>query len=431
MLFAKDSFHKKNNGKYMIGYEFALDHVQISFMMVGEEEPQTLSLVAGMEQYNIPFVLYKKEESDLWFIGKEAIANQESYGGLLLSDLLRHACEEELSEVYLESYDSCALLALFVKRSLSYLSLIAPIEQIAAIMFAVDELNERMVMVLRKMVEFLQLPHIKCQFIAKEECFFFYNLHTDAALWANPVMLYELQNSSLCSYKLSLNRQTTPIVTLVEKKEYPDFPGKEPVTVEEKQDWDNRFLEYLQEDMENKIYSSVYLIGDGFLGEWYQKSVRFLCAKRRVFRGNNLFSKGACLALWDKLEPKELSKNYVYLGNDKLMANVGMNLFIQGQPSYLAVLDGGNSWYDCKKEWDMILENDNQLTFRMIPLNGKNETQVKMVLHGFQKNRHPYARVHVEVCMESKDIMKVKVWDRGFGEFYPSSERCWEERVEL
>ncbi len=433
MLFGKDSFRKKNMGRYIIGYELGKQHVQMSYLKIGEKEPSTLSMIAGQEQYNIPFVLYKQEDTNLWYIGKDALARQKEQGGVLVTDLLQNAYEEETTEVNLETYDSAALLALYVKRSLTYLSLIAPLEKIAAMMFVVEKLDLKMVEVLRKMVEFLQLPQITIQFIEKEESFYYYNLHTDSSLWNNRVYLYEMQEQDLKSYSLSLNRQTKPVVTLIEKKEYDAFPKVDNLLEdpEEKTLWDETFLQYITEDMEEKIVSTVYLIGDGFLGEWYQKSVRFLCTKRRVFLGNNLYSKGACYALVDKMEPTELSGTYVYLGTDKLKANVGMEILRQGTPSYLAVLDGGSSWYDSRKEWDMILEGDNRLVFRITPLNGKNAAQTEIVLHGLQMSKTPLCRIHAEAYMETPQSMKIKLWDKGFGEFYPSGGQYWEESIEL
>ena len=433
MLFGKDSFRKKNIGKYIIGYELGKKHVQISYLKIGDKEPETFSTVAGQEQYNIPFVMYKQEDKNLWYIGKEALAKYEEMGGVLLTDLLENAYRQETTEVNLETYDSAALLALFVKRSLSYLSFVAPVERQAAIMFTVETLNQKTVEVLREMVEYLQMPQVLIQFMGKEESFFYYNLHTDPSLWANRVYMYEMQENKLQSYQLYLNRQTKPVVTLIEKKEYEEFPmyeNEEP-TGEEKEVRDQIFLEYVTEDMEEKIVSTVYLIGDGFLGEWYQKSVRFLCGKRRVFLGNNLYSKGACFALLDKMEPTELSVSYVYLGTDKVKANVGMELIRQGAPSYLAILDGGSSWYDCKKEWDMILEGDNRLVFRITPLDGKNTTRAEIVLHGLLMNKSPLCRIRAEGYMENPTTLKLKFREMGFGEFYPSQGQYWEETIEL
>lgn len=433
MLFSRDSFRKKNMGKYIIGYELGKSHVQISYQRIGDKEPQTVSLVAGQEQYNIPFALYKQEDKDLWYVGKEALSKHQEFGGVLLTELLQNACREEQVEIYPETYEWAALLALFVKRSLHYLSLITPIEKIVGIMFTVDRMDQHTVEVLRKMEEYLQLSHITIWFCGKEESFFYYNLHTDQSLWSNQVMLYELQQGRLESYALSLNRATKPTVTLIEKKEYEAFPAVEetPTSEEEKQLWDETFLRYVQEDMEGKIVSTAYLIGEGFRGEWYQKSVRFLCTKRRVFLGNNLYSKGACYGFLDKMEPSELSNSYVYLGTDQLKANVGMELLRQGAPSYLAILDGGINWYDGKKEWDLILEDDNRMVLKIIPLDGKNVTKTEIVLHGLQMQKVPYCRIHVEGIMETPNQLKLKMWDKGFGDFYPSSGQYWEETIEL
>ena len=433
MLFGKDSFRKKNIGKYVLGYELGKGHVQISYQKIGDKEPQTVSLVAEQELYNIPFALYKQDDKNLWYIGKEAIAKQEELGGVLLTNLLENACREEQIELNLEVYDWAALLALFVKRSLHYLSLITSVEKIAGIMFTVDDLDQHTVEVLRKMEEYLQLPHITILFCGKEESFFYYNLHTDPSLWNNQVMLYEMQQNQLESYSLTLNRATKPTVTLIEKKEYQSFPvvGEYPTSEEEKQLWDETFLQCVQEDVEGKIVSTVYLIGEGFQGEWYRKSVRFLCGKRRVFLGNNLYSKGACYGFLDKMDPGELSASYVYLGTDKLKANVGMELLRQGAPSYLAILDGGISWYDGKKEWDMILEDENRIVIKVVPLDGKNVTRTEIVLHGLQMQKMPYCRIHVEGYMENPNQLKLKIWDKGFGEFYPSTGQYWEEIITL
>lgn len=433
MLFGKDSFCKKNIGKYIIGYELGREYVQISFLKIGEKEPRTLSVIAGEEQYNIPFALYRQEDSNLWYVGKEAVMKHKQHGGVLLTDLLENACLEETTKVNKESYQSAALLALFIKRSFHYLTFVAPMEKIAGIMFVVENPIPQTIGVLKQMTEFLQMPHTKIMFMGKEESFFYYNLHTDAALWTNKVYLYEMQKNHLKSYCLSLNRQTKPVVTLVEKREYEEFPAFNftEKLEEEKEIYDELFLKTITEDMEGEIVSAVYLIGEGFVGEWYRRSVRFLCTKRRVFLGNNLYSKGACLGFMDKMEETQLPHSYVYLGSDKLKANVGMELLRQGEVSYLAILDGGNSWYESRKEWDMILENENSFTIKITPLDGKNITQTQIVLHGLQKKKFPYCRIHTEVFMETPGRMKLKIWELGFGEFYASDKQYWEETIEI
>lgn len=431
MLFGRENFSKKNQGKFLLGYEIGCSHVQISYKKVGEKDPQTLSVVAGAEEYNIPLVLFQSKITKLWYFGKEAVEKAKQEEGNLLSGLWDLVCSKEEIILEEEKYRTCALLALFIKRSFSLLSMIAPLDTVAACMFTMEGLNEKKIGKLRETIEYLQLPEIEFHFMGKEESFFYYNLHTEMELWKNNVYLYEMGEKHLVSYCLGLNRNTSPIVTLIEKKEYPFLKRASSITIEEREEQDGFFLTYLKEDMKDKTVSCVYLIGEGFLGEWYQKSIRFLCTKRRVFLGNNLYSKGACLGLSEWLMPSDLSKKFVYLGDDKLMANVGLLVLSREKEAYLPILDGGNSWYESKGEWDLILEKEHRLRFRITPLNGKNVVYSEILLHGLTLHPSAYCRIHMEVYMESREKMVIKIWEKGFGEFFPSSGQYWEERITI
>ena len=46
-------------------------------------------------------------------------------------------------------------------------------------------------------------------------------------------------------------------------------------------------------------------------------------------------------------------------------------------------------------------------------------------------NYRNYCRIHMEVTMEAKNRMLVKIWEKGFGEFYPSKNQYWEEIIVL
>lgn len=428
MIFGKDNYLHKNRGKFLLGYEMGDSYVQISYMKIGEQKPQTLSLVAGAQDYKIPFVLFRAEDSGLWYFGKEAKEKQKEKQGHEITNLLELACRQKEYAIGEDVYDTTALLALFVKRSFSLLSMTAPREYIAACNFTLQEAKKEQIEVLQKMRDFLQLKHIDVYIMGKEESFFYYNLHTDPQLWKNKVYLYEMEEDHFISYCLELNRNTSPVVTMIHKKEYPLRENNNLLTKEEKDEW---FLSILKEDMENTIVSTVYLIGEGFLGEWYQQSVRYLCQKRRVFLGNNLYSSGACYGLSHLLMPREELRGYIYLGDDKLLTNVGLLVLHRGKEIYLPVLDGGSSWYQIKKEWDFLMEEENRLKFRITPLDGKNVIYREVLLQGLSLKKGVYCRIHMEVTMEAKNRMLVKIWEKGFGEFYPSKNQYWEEIIVL
>ena len=116
---------------------------------------------------------------------------------------------------------------------------------------------------------------------------------------------------------------------------------------------------------------------------------------------------------------------------DKLKINIGMDLLRQGENSYLAVLDGGESWYECKKEWDIILKEGNQVIFKITPLDGRDARYVEVVLDGLPKRDSGMTRLHLKAVMKNETMMEVMIEDMGFGEFEPSSQLTFSQQIDL
>ena len=178
------------------------------------------------------------------------------------------------------------------------------------------------------------------------------------------------------------------------------------------------------------MITSVYLIGEGFSEEWMKESLRFLCRNRRVFQGNNLYSKGACYALRERLYPTEISGRYVFLGEDKLKANIGMKVYRQGESSYLALLDAGVSWYDARFQTEVYLDEGNSFDIVLTPLNGKDARYGKVTLTGLPERKTP-TRLYIEISMTGENKVRLYVEDLGFGELSPSGYQKWTENFEI
>ena len=90
--------------------------------------------------------------------------------------------------------------------------------------------------------------------------------------------------------------------------------------------------------MGNEIYSSVFLVSEEFDLAWADNSLRQLKKKqRRIFGGTNLFAQGACFSAREKVEERRL-KGYLFLGNDLVRYNIGMEMTISGSPAYYALI---------------------------------------------------------------------------------------------
>lgn len=437
MLINKTEIHDKlKNSKIVIGYELGAKNSQISYCYMDNNEPETLSVTAGIEQFNIPTVLCKRKEVGQWFYGKEAVKYAEQEEGILIEDILGLARKGD--SVYVENaeYNPIALLTLFVKRSLAMFTMVSSLDNVCAIMFTCDDLDSRMIEIVTQVTEGLRLKNTKVVFQSNRESFYYYMLYQPRELWNHQVLLCDYREDYLKVFRMECNRRTTPIVAYIEAKEYPLFlvenlPEEEYARKSAMMERDRKFLEIIEECCEGKIISSVYLIGDGFKEEWMDSSLKYLCKGRKVFGGNNLYSKGASLGMKEKLCESETGKQHVFLGEDKLKANIGMGVLRRGVDSYFALLDAGQNWFDAGKECEFILETDAAFELRVTPLNGKDATVVEIMLDGLAERPEKTTRIHMKIYMKDVSTVVLQLEDKGFGEFFPETGRKWIEEFKV
>lgn len=421
-----------NHEKIIVGYDLGEDYSQISYCPINGEV-ETLSMVAGEGNYNIPTVLCKRQGVNQWFFGKEALRYAEENQGILVENLLQLAVDGEPVQIDGTVFNPVALLTLYVKRSLGMLAQIASSDKIEALMITCERMNSRMLEVLNQVVAGLKLKTSKVCFQGHSESFFQFMLRQPEELWEFQVLLCDYRGNRMKGYCLESNRRTTPVVVYIDSREYPfteydPMPEEEPLRKEKLDRMDREFLELLPEICGDARISSVYLIGENYEEEWLKESLRYLCAGRRVFMGTNLYSKGACYGMQERLCPSETGQKYVFLGRDKLKANVGMKVLRRGQESYFALLDAGINWFEAEQTMECYLQENSAVDFVITPLIGKQSKTARMVLEDFQGE---LSRLKIHLFMKEENRMVVEITDLGLGVIRPGTGRVWREEVNL
>lgn len=425
-------FGLSGGGKLIVGYDLGNDYSQISYSIAGGEA-ETLSSVAGAENYNIPTVLCKREGVNQWFYGREAIRYADGNQGILVDNLLELAVNGEPVQIEGKPVDPEALLALFVKRSLGMLSQVSSPDRIDMLMITCEQLNSRLLEVFARVVAGLRLKPEQVAFQSHTESFYYYMLRQPEELWSFQTLLCDYRDNHITVYRMECNKRTTPVVAFIENSEYA-FPAYEPMPEaetlrrEKMERLDREFLDLMTEVCRGTLVSSVYLIGEGFSGEWMKESLRFLCRGRRVFQGNNLYSKGACYGMQERFSPSETGRSHVFLGRDKLKANVGMKLLRRGEDSYYALLDAGVNWFEARQDMECYIRDGNALEFVITPLIGKKGKLAKIVLDDLQGS---ISRLRIQVCLREENRLSVEIEDLGFGEFRPGTGHIWREEIDL
>ena len=83
-------FGNSDSRRFVLGYDLGDKVSQISYLASDADMPETLSVLAGSELYNIPTILCKRKEVNQWFYGKEATRHIEDGDGYEVKKALKN-----------------------------------------------------------------------------------------------------------------------------------------------------------------------------------------------------------------------------------------------------------------------------------------------------------------------------------------------------
>jgi hypothetical protein len=323
---------------------------------------------------------------------------------------------------------------MFIKKSFGKMGFFLGNYQIKALMITVEKLDKRILKVLEAVADSLQLDRERIFFQNYMESIYHYLIFQPRELRSYQVGVFDFGGEILKSYRVEMNYKTKPVVTLIHPQVHEEIerilqsPAESPVYYEL---LDQKLTSCLKEFVGDEIMSSIYLLGEGFTGDWYRESLNFICRGRKVFGGNNLYSKGAAYAARERISEHKESASCVYLGEDKLKYNVGLYMLNGLDEEYVPILDAGTGWFEAKAELDFMLLEGREIPLIITPMMGSGKKVVQIEVEGFELRKRGTVRLHMSVWMESEKTLMIRIRDDGFGDFFQPEEEIWEKAIEL
>lgn len=162
-----------------------------------------------------------------------------------------------------------------------------------------------------------------------------------------------------------------------------------------------------------------------------RQSASYLCRGRRAFMGLNFYSKGAAYGALFRMTPPEIVNAYYFLDDNKLRANIGMQVLVRGQEQYVPLVDAGINYYEVDQTAEIIIEDGNEIYLILTPLTGETAGNYLIRLEGLPVREGRTTRIRMHFTMPSADKMHVALTDLGFGEIFPSSGMRWEQDMTI
>lgn len=246
-------------------------------------------------------------------------------------------------------------------------------------------------------------------------------LHQSQDLWQQQVWLLEFDRENVHACGIQVNKRTTPMVAKIQEQEDWEIgaPGEN--------GRDERLWQYVKDRFGKSRVSAVFLTGTDLAAKDYPKSREEICRRRRVFLGDLIQARGACLAAGEEAG----SRPYLFLSEQTLLFNVGIRELREGTEAVHTIVSAGVNWYEAKGSAEMILLGEPLLEFSFQSMLGGEPLKTGMLLTDLPRRPKGTCRLLVEVHFPAPSECEIKVTDLGCGELYPSSDLFWTETFVL
>lgn len=406
----------------LVGMDICEDYVQLTYYDNELLSPESVSRGEGEEQYLIPARLaYRKSKND-WIIGDE-LDKEESGDIVEVQDFIKYACLYEEIRVCDKTYKAEQLMKIFLEALLNVLNSFYPFNEIEYMGITFPTVTKEMSYMMSAVLKELGFEKEKYILLTHDEAFLYYTINQKIELWLNDTALFELEEDGLHFRILTISKKLEPITAKISKKEKAEKLNKSLVRSNQEESV-NLFHTLSLMALEESTVSTIYAVGRGFIDAWADGVLRKLSPGRRIFRGQNLYAKGACLAAKDKTsdEPTDI----VLMEEDKTTVGFSLMAVKDGKNTEITLLKPALKWYEAETEIDLIIKDEDELGIQINDFITQKTSQRFISFSGISTAEAGLTRIRLSLKFTNRDTCIIKASDMGFGSFVPTTNRVWE-----
>lgn len=413
---------------YYIGMDLCSDSTQISFYNDIKREPETVNQLNNKETYMMPNILFYSKESGDWYVGSEASEARFKEEGIILDELYKNAYSEELVEVDGNKYTFRQLFLRMLTMHINSFLYRYEGATVKKLVITIPEYSKKMFRVLSGLHRELGIPEECVSITSHLDSGLYYIFNQSSDLWVNNVALFDYNADGLSYYRIDITRGKEPEVISVTHEDYSNqfnmalFGGDNILM-------DATFAKIAENEMKKTYISSVFLTGLGFSEKWMNKSRTILCQGRRVFAGQNIYTKGACYRAVGG-EYEEFYKRFFVETKENVIYDIGISSGDE-EDNFIPIALGGRQWYNIHGKINIILDDTDEIT--LVYRSKKTEQELREIvkLHGIPKRPNKTSKFSLEVEFDDPHRGAVIIKDVGFGKLFPTTNKIYRKEFEV
>lgn len=416
----------------MVGVDLCDDVTQISCMESQDAQPHPIGRRMGREldrEYEIPTALGYTPARRSWSYGTEAVGLAAQGGTDLLDHLVSRVSSREVIQKEGYKVDPVEALVRFLAKALSALHEFYPNRSIRKIVVTVEQRNDPLDAAITKAMAALGIESDRLVIQPHKLSYMYYALSQPPELWQRNVGLFEYSGSSMFYSQIDIDRRTSPYIVGVRRKDLSqmmDFSLLEQDEISP----EYAFLNLANTQLHKQMVTTIYVTGSGFQEVWAGKALKQLCNGRRVFRGQNLFTKGACFAAREMCGAGTLSQ-FLFLDEEMIYCNISLKVYTDAKEQELTLARAGMGWRDVDVSLDIIPDHEEELALQVHNVLRHEKKTHLLSLSDFADRENRMTRFTVRIRFADASNCIITLKDNGFGEFCPSSNRIWETKITI
>ncbi len=413
---------------FYIGMDLCSDSTQISFYNDIKREPETVNQLNNKETYMMPNILFYSKDTGDWYVGSEASEARFKEDGIILDELYKNARSEETIDVAGTIYTFRQLFLKMLKMHIDSFLYRYEGATVKKLVITIPEYNKDLFKVLGTFHKELDIPAESVEITSHLDSGLYYIFNQSSELWVNSVALFDYSADGLNYYRIDITRGKTPEIISVVHEDYTAqfnmalFGGDNILM-------DVTFAKIADYEMKKTYISSVFLTGLGFSEKWMNKSRNILCQGRRVFAGQNIYTKGACYKAVGG-EYEEFYKRFFVETKENVIYDVGISSG-EEEDKFIPIVLGGRQWYNIHGKINIILDDTDKLTIIYRNRQSGEEVREVVKLHGIPKRPNKTSKFSVEVEFDDPHRGAVIIKDVGFGKLFPTTNKIYRKEFEV
>lgn len=406
-----------------MGLDLCKKNIQMSYYQEDKQEPESIYQLNNSETYQLPNVMFFSEEEQKWYVGNNVSAVRFQSEGVMIEDVLGHI-DSDVSMVVdanIYSYEELLLMLLkihieeFMARSEEY--------ELCGLTVTLEQYNPKVYRVLEKLREKLHLTKEQFYIMSHENAFFQYVMNQDEKLRNNSVAMFEFGNDGMEYYRIDKKHQGSTRIYYLSRLDMKQELAYS-MLFGDIQELDQKFADIATAKMRETYISTVYLTGPGFNDDWIEQSKRVLCEGRRVFMGQNIYTKGACYHA--KYGAYEVEHDCILATEGSIPFDIGINIGdLEGRNHFHMIALGGREWYNMNGKVTVFLDDTNRIEMVYRDKITKEIQKEIIEIHGLPKRPPKTTKLLVEVELFDESTGAIVIRDVGFGKIYPTTNKIY------